>query len=163
MRDWRKHESAEPWALFNALQGAWRFRRYEEARSIGETALALPPDHSRPLQLVWHAALVLLFDRNHDRAAELLAQADRSKCTRSHAAVLNIIEPCIQALSSPPPQDRRERKLLLRTQRKAVARYRRTMGRDPVVRQIAFRCLKLVAEHLGRNWLVKWYDLRRYL
>lgn len=163
MRDWRKHESAEPWALFNALQGAWRFRRYEEARSIGETALALPPDHSRPLQLVWHAALVLLFDRNHDRAAELLAQADRSKCTRSHAAILNIIEPCIQALSSPPPQDRRERKLLLRTQRKAVARYRRTMGRDPVVRQIAFRCLKLVAEHLGRNWLANWYDLRRYL
>lgn len=161
MRDWRRRDGVEPWALFNALQGAWRVRAYDDVLAIGEAALALPADHSRSLHLVWHAAAVLVLRRDHARAGKLLAEADRSQCKKSNAAVWDVIEPCIAALGESPPVDRRRAKELVRAQRAAVAKRRYLIHRDPELRQIAYRALHLVAEHLGREWLARWYRLRR--
>jgi hypothetical protein len=161
MKDWEQRPGAEPWALFNAHQAAWRRHAYDEVRKLGEAALQRKPDHSLSLHLVWHAATVLLFDGDFRRASELLGRADRSQCKKPEAAVWAMIEPCIAALGRPRLVDSRERNELLRAQRAAVAKYPQTLRRDPEARQVAYRSLERVARHVGRTWLACWYRWRR--
>lgn len=161
MRDWLERPGARPWALLNAAMAAWRMKRYDDFRQIGEAALAQPADHSHNLHLIWRAAAVLVLDREPARAAELLAQTKRSQDAYWNAAVFEVVEASVAVLNQPPPADPRAVRTLLRAVQTAVAKHRRTVNRDPDVREIAYRCLELAAQHLGRTWRAKWYRMRR--